>query len=163
MTELDDLDHAIITALEQDGRRAFREIARSLGVSEGTVRARFRRLEEAGVLKIAAFADPGRFRAGRLALLFLRVAPEHHEAVVAALCARSEVSYVSTMLGRLDVFAQVLVADDNELWTFLQREVRPLEGVLETEAVLEVAVHKLWFNGRPPAAAAPRPEGAAEG
>lgn len=54
------------------------------------------------------------------------------------------------MLGRADVFAQVLVADDNELWTFLQQKVRPLEGVEDTEAVPEIAVHKLWFNGRIP-------------
>ncbi|MGW1841353.1 Lrp/AsnC family transcriptional regulator [Streptomyces sp. NPDC001966] len=160
MTDLDDLDHAIIAALEEDGRRAFREIARSLNVSEGTVRARYRRLEETGVLKIAAFADPGVLRAGRLALLFLKVAPAHHESVVAALCRHPEVSYVSTLLGKADVFAQVLVADDNELWTFLQQKVRPLEGVEETEAVPEVAVHKLWFNGRIPL---PTPTSAATG
>ncbi|MFE7329851.1 Lrp/AsnC family transcriptional regulator [Streptomyces sp. NPDC057565] len=100
--------------------------------------------------RIAAFADPGHLRTGRLALLFLRVAPAHHDAVVAALCRHPEISHVSTMLGRADVFAQVLVQDDNELWRFLQNQVRPLEGVLGTEAVLEVAVHKLWFNGRVP-------------
>jgi len=147
MPELDDLDQAIITALEQDGRRAFREIARSLDVSEGTVRARFRRLEDAGILKIAAFADPGRYRDGRLALLFLRVAPGRHDAVVASLTAHPEVSYVSTTLGRADVFAQVLLASDTALWAFIQTHVRGLEGVLDTECVIEVAVHKLWFDG----------------
>lgn len=146
MTELDDLDRAIVAELEQDGRRAFREIGRSLNVSEGTVRSRFRRLEEAGILKITAFADPGRFSQGRLALLFLRVAPERHDAVVEALRSYREVSYVSTTLGRSDVFAQVLVADDAELWRFLQERVRPLEGVRDTECTLEVAVHKLWFD-----------------
>ncbi|MDQ8702594.1 Lrp/AsnC family transcriptional regulator [Streptomyces sp. LHD-70] len=150
MTELDDLDRAIIAELEQDGRRAFREIARSLDVSEGTVRSRFRRLEESGVLKITAFADPGRFSQGRLAQIFLRVAPDHHDAVVAALCACVEISYVSTTLGRADVFAQVLVADDRDLWEFLHRRVRPLEGVTDVESVLEVAVHKLWFDGQRP-------------
>ncbi|MFJ3669510.1 Lrp/AsnC family transcriptional regulator [Streptomyces sp. NPDC090106] len=149
--ELDDLDRAIIGELEQDGRRAFREIARSLDVSEGTVRSRFRRLEEDGVLKITAFAEPGRFSTARLALLFLKVAPEHHESVVARLTACREISYVSTTLGRADVFAQVLTADDTALWRFLQERVRPLEGVLETECTLEVAVHKLWFDKEGPA------------
>ncbi|MGW1006929.1 Lrp/AsnC family transcriptional regulator [Streptomyces sp. NPDC002520] len=144
--ELDDLDRAIIAELEQDGRRAFREIARSLDVSEGTVRSRYRRLEDAGVLKITAFADPGRFGSARLALLFLKVAPEHHNSVVDLLTACPEVSYVSTTLGRADVFAQVLTADDAELWRFLQERVRPLEGVMETECTLEIAVHKLWFD-----------------
>ena len=46
--KLDDLDHAIIRELEQDGRRAFREIARTVDTSEATVRARVTRLPEAG-------------------------------------------------------------------------------------------------------------------
>lgn len=146
MTDLDDVDRAIIAALELDGRRPFREIARSLAVSEGTVRSRYRRLEEAGILKIAAFADPARFRSARLALLFLKVTPERHADVVAALCAYPQISYVSTMLAPADVFAQVLVADDNELWAFLQERVRPLEGVLDTQVNLEIEVHKLWFD-----------------
>ncbi|MFB6959013.1 Lrp/AsnC family transcriptional regulator [Streptomyces sp. NPDC056309] len=144
--ELDDLDRAIISELEEDGRRAFREIARSLEVSEGTIRSRFRRLEDAGVLKITAFADSGRFSTARLALLFLKVDPAHHDGVVESLTACREVSYVSTTLGKADVFAQVLTADDTELWTFLQERVRPLQGVLETECTLEIAVHKLWFD-----------------
>ncbi|MGW2897299.1 Lrp/AsnC family transcriptional regulator [Streptomyces sp. NPDC001212] len=156
--ELDSLDRAIIAELEQDGRRAFREIARSLDVSEGTVRSRFRRLEDGGILKITAFADPGRFSTARLALLFLKVAPEHHDHVVTELTACAEVSYVSTTLGRADVFAQVLTADDTELWRFLQERVRPLDGVIETECMLEVAVHKLWFDKNGSAGGAARPQ-----
>ncbi|WP_406467154.1 Lrp/AsnC ligand binding domain-containing protein [Streptomyces sp. NBC_01594] len=76
---------------------------------------------------------------------------------MAALCRHPEISYVSTMLGRADVFARVLVQDDNELWSFLQSQVRPLEGVLDTETVLEVAVHEPWFNGRVPLSPAPAP------
>ncbi|MGW1709939.1 Lrp/AsnC ligand binding domain-containing protein [Streptomyces sp. NPDC002206] len=76
---------------------------------------------------------------------------------MAALCRHPEISYVSTMLGRADIFAQALVRDDNELWSFLQNQVRPPEGVLDTEAVLEAALHKLWFNGRVPLSPAPAP------
>lgn len=150
MTELDDLDRAVIAALEEDGRRPFREIARSLNVSEGTIRARYRRLEESGILKIAAFADPARFRAARFALLFLKVAPDRHRAVVDALCGYPQISYVSTTLAPADVFAQVLVADDNELWAFLQEKVRLLDGVLDTQVQLEIEVHKLWFDSPGP-------------
>jgi len=42
-TEFDDIDRAILRELQEDGRRSFRAIARSVGVSEGTVRARVRR------------------------------------------------------------------------------------------------------------------------
>ena len=57
-TEFDDTDRAILRALQEDGRRSFRAIARGVGVSEGTVRTRVRRIEEAGALRILAFVDP---------------------------------------------------------------------------------------------------------
>ncbi len=142
----DDLDREIIRALESDGRRAFREIARALHVSEATVRARYHRLVDSGVLRIVAFADPSATSKDRFALLFLKVEPDHHEAVATFVAARPEVSYVSTVLGAFDLFAQVLVDDDAELWEFVQHVVRPLEGVLQTESTLEIKVHKLWFE-----------------
>ena len=50
--QLDELYNAIVDKLQQDGRRSFRAIARSVGVSEGTVRTRVRRIEDAGALRI---------------------------------------------------------------------------------------------------------------
>lgn len=152
MTEssaLDELDRAIIRELERDGRTSFREIGRTLDVSEATVRARYRRLVEANLLRIVAFSDPGAHSRSRLALVFLKVAPGQHETVVKALAGQDEVSYVSTVLGTFDVFFQVLVADDAALWTFLQEVVRPMPGVLETQSTVEIKVHKLWFDTTP--------------
>lgn len=142
----DDLDREIIRALESDGRRPFREIARSLGVSEATIRARFRRLSETGTLKVVAFSDPAATSRERLALLFVRVTPEQHDTVAAVLAGRPEVSYVSSVLGAYDLFAQILVRDDAELWDFVQHQVRTLPGVVETSCTLEIRVHKLWFE-----------------
>lgn len=146
---LNELDRAIIRVLERDGRTAFREIGRVLHVSEATVRARYHRLVEAGLLRVVAFSDPEAHSKSRLALVFLKVAPERHETVVKALARHDEVSYVSTVLGSFDVFFQVLVADDTALWTFLQETVRPMAGVLETDCTLEMKVHKLWFDTTP--------------
>ena len=42
----------------RDGRRKFREVAEELGLAENTVRARFRKLEESGVLKVTAMVNP---------------------------------------------------------------------------------------------------------
>ncbi len=150
----DDLDREIIRALESDGRRPFREIARSLHVSEATIRARFRRLSDSGTLKVVAFADPAATSRERLALLFVRVDPAQHDAVAASLASRPEVSYVSSVLGAFDLFAQVLVHDDAELWEFVQHQVRALPGVVDTSCTLEIRVHKLWFEhpAAPPAA-----------
>jgi Lrp/AsnC family transcriptional regulator for asnA, asnC and gidA len=47
-TPMDDLDRLILQTLQQDGRTPFTHIARQAGVSETTVRLRYRALVEAG-------------------------------------------------------------------------------------------------------------------
>src|ERR1700742_1089470 len=99
---LDDLDRAIMRELEEDGRRAFREISRSVGASEATIRARVKRLQDLKILRIVAFADPEQLGGSQLALVFLTVELARHEEIVGQLADLPEVSYVSTLLGRAD-------------------------------------------------------------
>lgn len=48
---LDDTDLAILKSLMQDGRKSFRAISRETGVSTPTVKARFERLVNMGLIK----------------------------------------------------------------------------------------------------------------
>jgi DNA-binding Lrp family transcriptional regulator len=49
--ELDDTDRAIIAELLQDARASQRELARVVGVAQGTITNRLKRLEKNGVIK----------------------------------------------------------------------------------------------------------------
>ncbi|MDH3780008.1 MAG: AsnC family transcriptional regulator, partial [Nitrosopumilus sp.] len=49
--ELDDTDIAIVTSLQQDGRKSFRQISRELNISTPTVQARYQRLVNIGLIK----------------------------------------------------------------------------------------------------------------
>ena len=49
--EIDDIDKRILEELATDCRRSYRQIARKVRVSVGTVLNRIRRMEEAGVIK----------------------------------------------------------------------------------------------------------------
>lgn len=143
--ELDVTDEAILKALQANGRRSFRDIAREIGVSEGTVRARVRRLEEAGVLRVLAFVDPSRLGERVLALVLARVHPEHEQRVIDAACAWPETTYVSALIGGADLYMQVICADTEALRAIVNR-LRAMPGVLETETMLEVAVHKFAYR-----------------
>jgi len=142
---LDDVDRGILGELQVDGRRPFREIARTLGISERTVRARVRRMQDAGLLRFIAFIDPRQLEHSVLALLLLRVEADAHGRVVETLTSWSEVSYVSTLMGRADIYAQVICRDNDDLWHFVTHRVRGLAGVLETETMLEMRVHKFVY------------------
>ncbi|BBZ25820.1 AsnC family transcriptional regulator [Mycolicibacterium madagascariense] len=144
--ELDDLDRAIMRELEEDGRRAFREISRSVGASEATIRARVKRLQDLKILRIVAFADPEQLGGSQLALVFLTVELARHEEIVGQLADLPEVSYVSTLLGRADVCVEVSTKDNADLWTFLRDKVGTIEGITHVETMSILKVHKLRYT-----------------
>ncbi len=142
---LDDLDRGIVRELEQDGRRSLREIGRNLGTSEATVRARVKRLQDLNILRIVAFTDPETLGRTQLGIVFLEVDPESHQAVVDAVSALPEVTYVSTILGRADLCVEVLSTDNNALWTVLNEKIGRLPGVRRMETTSVLKVHKLRY------------------
>ena len=56
----DELDRQIAVMLAEDARLSFRKIAADLGVTEGTVRGRIKRLQGAGLLKLVPIVDLAR-------------------------------------------------------------------------------------------------------
>ncbi len=142
---LDRIDQAIVSQLQEDGRRPYRDMARELGVSEGTVRWRVRRLLESEVVRIAAIADPFRLGYRVLASILLRVAPGDLERVVDMLVSWPEVVYVSSCTGRVDIYIQVVCRDHEDLWELLATRIPAIGGVMDTETLMELKVHKLQY------------------
>lgn len=142
---LDATDEAIIAQLQEDGRRPSRTIARGLGISEPTLRWRLRRLLESGVLRIAAIADPFRLGYSVQAAILLRVVPGDHQRIVEELATWPEVMYVSSCTGRVDVYAQVVCRDQQDLWQLLAARLPAVGGIVETETLIELKVHKLAY------------------
>ena len=144
---MDELDRAIAHALEDDGRRSMREIARELDVAEATVRTRLKRLRDEGILRVVAFVDPEQFGDRQLALMSLSVDPARHAEIVDELVAMPETSYVSTVLGEPDIVCEVQCADNHALWRLLNERVSALPGVRAVRTQPVVVVHKLKYGG----------------
>lgn len=100
-TTLDRLDRRLVHALLLHGRASFRQLADALGSSEQTVARRYRRLREAGVVRVVVVPDPRHSREN----LFLRihVQPGAATAVARAMAARPDVSWVTVSAGASEV------------------------------------------------------------
>ena len=55
---LDDVDRAIISELQVDGRMSYAELGPRVGLSQAAARQRVNRLTERGVMQIVAVTDP---------------------------------------------------------------------------------------------------------
>ncbi|WP_210491300.1 Lrp/AsnC family transcriptional regulator [Patulibacter sp. SYSU D01012] len=98
---LDRLDRRLIHALLHDGRAPFRTIAAALGSSEQTVARRYRRLRDAGVLRVLVVPDHR--RVGERHFLRIAVDPRGALPVARALSARPDVSWVTIASGATEV------------------------------------------------------------
>lgn len=159
---LDELDSAIVRALQFDGRRAFSSIAADLGVSEGAVRYRVNRLEETGVLQIVGIADPLRIGFDFMALVGLRIRPGAVEAVCRDVATLPETSYVAATTGSYDAFAEVICRDSAHFGEFLTEGLHHVEGLVAADSFLVLDIHKLaygWGVGRVAEMPAAEPDG----
>lgn len=136
---LDDIDKAIVEWLSRDARTSNRKIASELGVTEGTVRARIKRMEKEKLIRITAVTNIDRFRDAALAYIWIEVERSHQaQSVAESLSAVPELGFVGVMLGRSDVLAITMVRNTEHLAEFIHNNISGVEGVRRTESTLGV-------------------------
>lgn len=136
---LDAVDRAIVDRLSPDARISNRQIAAELGVTEGTVRARIKRMEEEQLIRITAVTNIDRLRDAALAYIWIEVErSSQRQEVARALAAVPELGFVGVMLGRSDILAITMVRNTEHLADFVHKHISPVPGVRRTESTLGV-------------------------
>jgi Lrp/AsnC family transcriptional regulator for asnA, asnC and gidA len=143
---LDEIDSRILQLLQQDGRMPYRQIARELQVSEGTIRARVSRLQASGALTVIAIADPFRLGYRVLGFILLKIAPDRQQAVIDELTAWDEITYISSCTGRADLYVQLVCRDHDHLWHLLYERIPAIGGVQDMETFMELKMHKVSYG-----------------
>jgi len=140
---LDEIDRAIIEALQANGREPFRRVAAQIGVAEATVRSRYHRLVRDEILQVTGVTNPLGLGFDAMALLGINTsgAPDP---VADEISAWEESTYVVVAAGRFDVLVELLCADRHHLLEVTNR-VRALPGVASTETFLYLQLAKQVF------------------
>ncbi|EHB58501.1 Transcription regulator, AsnC-type [Mycolicibacterium rhodesiae JS60] len=138
---LDDLDCALLAELTASGHESNREIARRLNVSDVTVRARTRRLEQGGLIRVVAGVDP--VAAGDRQLFGMVFVRLDDESVLPSLTERSIVVTAVKTLGAADLVLQIGGQSVLELTDFVS-ELANLRGVrgLDVCYLTDVLLHQ---------------------
>ena len=140
------LDKRIIEHLQEDGRRAFTQIAHDLGVSEAAVRARTNRLVDRGILQIVGVTDPLKLGFQQMAMVGIRCERDRLVQVAEAVSAFPEVDYVVITAGTYDVLIEVVCEDNSALLDFLAEKLRAIDGVRDTETFVYLRMVKQTYQ-----------------
>ncbi len=142
-TMLDKLDCLILSHLQEDGRRSFTEIAKEIGVTEGTVRKRAARLIEDDVIRIIGLVDPHKVGFEAPAMIQVTVTPPHLEEAAETIKSFSEVSYLLMVSGEYDLLVEVRCRDREHLGEFLRNKLQNVTGVQRTVSSMVLHTYKL--------------------
>ncbi|SDY64269.1 Lrp/AsnC family transcriptional regulator [Tindallia californiensis] len=130
---LDRVDLKIIKILQRDGRTPNTDIARSLDVSESTVRNRITRLIENDVIQIVAVADPFKLGLDIAASLKIHVDVQKVDYVATELKKIEALWYITLATGASTFNAEVYVKNINDLHELLKNKIWRIDGVTHTE------------------------------
>lgn len=142
---LDDVSKAIIEQLQQDGRRPYAAIGKSVGLSEAAVRQRVQRLVDQGVMQIVAVTDPLELGFARQAMVGLRVEGPL-EPVAEAVADLEAVDYVVITAGSYDLLVEVVASNDTDLLRIISEELRTIPGVVSTETFVYLKLKKQTYS-----------------
>lgn len=143
--QLDDIAKRIIQQLQEDGRRPYATIGKSVGLSEAAVRQRVQRLSDAGVIDIVAVSDPMRVGLYRQAMVAINVEGPL-DPVADALAGLDEIAYVVMCAGRFDILCEAVCADDESLLELISTRIRTLPGVRHAETLVYLKLRKQSYR-----------------
>ena len=146
---MDQIDSAIIQHLQGDGRKPFTDIARELGIPEGTVRNRVARLLEGNAIQIIGVIDQIQLGYDAPAMIGLSVQPPMLESVAATVAAFPEVSYLIMVSGEFDLIVEVLCRDRDDLASFLNEKLLQVPGVMRSQSFIILRTYKMAHGARP--------------
>lgn len=145
MSGLDEVDRALIAALQVDARVSNVELAKLVDLTEGAVRRRIDNLLKSKALRIIGVGDPEQLGLKTHAVIGMRVEPSRIEAILEELVAMPQLSIVYQTLGQFDVVGVGFFPSNAELGDFMTYQLPQVEGVRETQTYLILNAPKRSF------------------
>jgi Lrp/AsnC family transcriptional regulator for asnA, asnC and gidA len=146
---MDEVDRLILQALQEDGRTPFTQIAKIAGVSETTIRSRYRNLVEEGVVHTVSIVDPFALDFNAPAMIGISAEPGKIEQVARSISELPEVSYLVMTLGQYDLLVEVYCRNLPHLTQLVTQQIQLVPGVRETEILVVAKIYKLSYRWSP--------------
>jgi Lrp/AsnC family transcriptional regulator for asnA, asnC and gidA len=142
---LDHTDEAIIKELQRNGRESYKNIARKLNISDGTVRLRTEKLIQNGYLKISALINPLYFENSIIAHVGINLKNRAHSEIMEEIAQIEPVISVQNVTGRYDIVVEISVNSRKELRKFLVEDLSEIDGITSTESFICLEAINKWI------------------
>ncbi len=146
-TPIDALDRKIILVLQEDARRAYKDLAIKFEVSEGTIKNRVTRLIDRGILILEARVNPFALGNQITAIVGVNLKDRNHEDKIKEIEKIKGVTSVWNATGRFDVFFEIMVDSLNALNDVLfRKDLNDIGGITYTETFVLLHSNTKYFK-----------------
>ena len=139
-SKLDDIDFIILKLLAENAQMPYTEVAKSVGISPGTVHARTRKMTKLGVIKGATLSlDYSKL--GWNMTVFLGIYLKEsllYKQVISALLQIPEVVKIHHSTGKYDVFIKMHAKDSIHYRNIYQDHILTIDGIKGVESFISV-------------------------
>ena len=144
--QVDELDRQLIDLLARDARVSNRKVASELGVTEGTVRGRIKRLQQDGLIAFTAITSFGLAQKSRLAFISVQADVDRVREVAQDISALPMINAVMVTLGQFNILAMCLFDELDQLVETASDRILDIRGVHHVET--SIAVKTIKYNAR---------------
>jgi Lrp/AsnC family transcriptional regulator, regulator for asnA, asnC and gidA len=144
--QLDELDRQLIDLLARDARVSNRKIATELGVTEGTVRGRIKRLQQDRLISFTAITGLQMARKSQLAFIRVQADVERTREVARLIAEMEPINAVLITMGSFNILAMTLFDELEDLVEVASDRILSIPGVHHVET--SIAVKTMKYNAR---------------
>ncbi|MFN4136051.1 MAG: Lrp/AsnC family transcriptional regulator [Novosphingobium sp.] len=144
--QLDALDQQLIDMLASDARVSNRRIAAELGVTEGTVRGRIKRLQQDGLIAFTAITGFEMGKRAKLAFINVQVDVHRVRELAQVISDIPGINAVLITMGEFNITAMCLIDELEALVELASDKILSIDGVHHVET--SIAVKTVKYNAR---------------
>lgn len=144
--QLDALDMQLIDLLGTDARISNRKIAAELGVTEGTVRGRIRRLQQDGLIAFTAIRGLEVTDRSRMAFVRVQAELEQVRRIASEISLIPEVNAVLIMMGEFNILTMCMFSELDDLFHLASNRILSIDGVDHVET--SIVVRTIKYDAR---------------
>ena len=137
---IDNLDRSIVSALQQDARTPYAELAKRMAVSPATIHVRVEKLRQAGIITGTQATVSAR-QLGYDVCCFIGInlkSARDYSAALARLTLLEEVVEAYYTTGHYNIFIKVMTRSIDELHTLLTDRIQAIEEIQSTETLISL-------------------------
>jgi Lrp/AsnC family transcriptional regulator for asnA, asnC and gidA len=134
--KIDRIDCEMIWLLQKDGRLSNTEIAKKIGISEATVRARLNRLIEEEYIQIVAVSNPIKLGFDIVGIIRIYADVKKMEHIIKELRKLKALWFIVHTTGGTGIDAEFVTRSLDELNELIFENIYKIDGILRTETSL---------------------------